>query len=51
MTKILGTALLFVGMSVAAFATAVVPEVDGASSVSAIALVSGTLLVLRRRRK
>ncbi len=51
MTKFIGTALLFVGMSAAAFAIERVPEIDAASSVSAVALISGALLIYRGRRK
>jgi hypothetical protein len=41
---------LLVGMSSFAFATAV-PEISPASAGSALALVSGALLVMRGRRK
>ena len=50
--KFLGLSLLLV--SAASFASAVpvaAPEIDGASATSAIALLSGGLLVLRARRK
>jgi len=42
--------LLLMGMGSAAFATAV-PEINPASASSAVALVSGALLVMRGRRK
>jgi hypothetical protein len=42
--------LLLMGMGSAAFATAV-PEINPASAGSALALVSGALLVMRGRRK
>jgi len=42
--------LLLMGMGSAAFATAV-PEINPASASSALALVSGALLVMRGRRK
>jgi hypothetical protein len=50
--KLLGMALMFVG--VASFASAVflpVPEIDPGSAGSALALLSGALLVMRARRK
>jgi len=44
--------LLLLAMGIAGYASAaVVPEIDPASSVSALALLSGGLLVLRSRRK
>ena len=52
MSKIIGFSLLFVGA--ASFALAgptAAPEIDGASVTTAIALLSGSLLVLRSRRK
>jgi len=42
--------LLLMGMGSAAFATAV-PEISPASASSALALVSGALLVMRGRKK
>ena len=52
MTRILGCTLLLIG--VAQFASAglgvVVPEIDPASGIAALALLSGGLLVLRTRR-
>lgn len=48
--KVVGIMLLLVGM--ASFASAVsVPEIDSASAGSAVALLSGTLLVLKSRRR
>jgi hypothetical protein len=48
--KLLGMALMFVG--VASFASAVsAPEIDPGSAGSALALLSGTLLVIRASRK
>ena len=50
--KFLGMALLVVGGSSLAMAgTPNVPEISPASGVTALALVSGALLVLRARRK
>ena len=52
MTKFIGLSLLLVGAASSAFALNVVaPEIDGASAVSSIVLLSGGLLVLRARRK
>ena len=48
--KIVGIMLLFVGTVVTASATAV-PEIDAGSTLSALALLSGSLLMLRSRRK
>jgi len=48
--KIIGAMLLLVGMGGAAFATGV-PEISPASAGSAIALISGAVLVMRGRRK
>ena len=49
--KLLGMALMFVAF--ASFANAVIPapEVDPGSAGSALALLSGALLVIRSRRK
>jgi hypothetical protein len=50
--KLLGLTLLLIGAASFAFATPVAaPEIDGASATTAIALLSGGLLVLRARRK
>jgi hypothetical protein len=52
MSKFIGFSLLLVGA--ASFALAgptAAPEIDGASAATAIALLSGSLLVLRSRRK
>ena len=49
--KIIGMMLLVVGMSGAAMAVTAVPEIDASSSVSALALLSGALLVIKSRRK
>lgn len=50
--KLIGLSLLLVGAVSFASATPVnAPEIDGASATSAIALLSGSLLVLRARRK
>jgi len=48
--KILGGVLLLIGMGGAAFANAV-PEINPASAGSALALISGAVLVMRGRRK
>lgn len=50
--RLLGYMLLLMGMGSAAFGTAVAaPEISPASASSALALVSGVLLVMRGRRK
>jgi hypothetical protein len=49
MTKAVGMLLLLVGAS--SFAMASVPEVSAGSAGSAIALLSGAVLVIRGRRK
>ncbi len=47
--KLLGCVLLLIGMGSAAFGT--VPEISPASAGSAIALISGAVLVMRGRRR
>jgi hypothetical protein len=42
--------VLVIGMSGAALATGV-PEIDAGSGINALALLSGTLLVIRSRRR
>jgi len=49
--KLLGTILLLIGMGSMVFATPSVPEISPASAGSAIALISGAVLVMRGRRK
>jgi hypothetical protein len=51
MTKALGMMLLLAGAASFALAVPAVPEVGAASAGSALALVSGALLVIRGRRK
>jgi hypothetical protein len=48
--KLAGMVLLLVGVSTFAFAT-VAPEINAGSAGSAVALLSGALLVLRSRKK
>jgi hypothetical protein len=48
--KLLGIALMFLGVASFAGATSV-PEIDPGSAGSALALLSGALLVVRARRK
>jgi|HubBroStandDraft_6_1064221.scaffolds.fasta_scaffold297371_3 hypothetical protein len=48
--KIIGVMLLAVGTVSIASATSV-PEIDASSAVSALALLSGSLLMLKSRRK
>jgi len=49
--KVLGILLLAAGATNVAMATAVTPEIAPASAGSAIALVSGIVLMVRGRRK
>jgi hypothetical protein len=49
--KLLGMALLLVGVSGAAFAGYGTPEIDPGAAGSALALFSGALLLIRSRRK
>ena len=51
MRKVLGMMLLVVGASVFAMGVPAVPEIGAGSAGSAVALLSGTLLILRGRRK
>jgi len=51
MYRLLGLSLLLVGAASFACASVTVPEIDGASATSALALLSGSLLVLRTKRK
>lgn len=48
--KIIGLMLLVVGTVATASAT-IAPEIDANSTISALALLSGSLLMLRSRRK
>jgi hypothetical protein len=48
--KVVGMMLLLVGAAAVANAR-VVPEIDASSTVSALALLSGSLLILKSRRK
>jgi hypothetical protein len=48
--KVIGTVLLFVGMVAVAGATAT-PEIDANSGASALALLSGCLLLIKSRRR
>jgi hypothetical protein len=49
--KALGMMLLLVGMGAVLSAQRLAPEIDGASAGSAIALLSGAVLVIKSRRK
>jgi hypothetical protein len=49
MHKLIAVALLLVGASVVAMAE--VPEIDPASGGNALALIAGSLVILRSRRK
>jgi len=49
--KIVGMMLVFAAMVATASALTAVPEIDASSGATALALLSGGLLVLRSRRK
>jgi len=49
--KTFGRIVIFLGATTFAFAGNVAPEIDGNTAASAVALISGGLLVLRGRRK
>jgi hypothetical protein len=51
MTKLSAIALFILGLSSAAFAGAVTPEIDGATALSAITLVTGAALIIKSRKK
>jgi LPXTG-motif cell wall-anchored protein len=51
MQKIIGIGLMVAGLTSAAFAFNGVPEIDGSTAVSALTLLSGAMLVIRRRKK
>jgi LPXTG-motif cell wall-anchored protein len=51
MTKLLGFTMLLMGSAGFAMAGFTVPEIEPASGIAAVALLSGGLLVLRGRRK
>jgi len=51
MTKYAALALLLIGTAGMASANIGAPEIDPSSGMSALALLSGALLVLRSRRK
>jgi hypothetical protein len=49
--KIIGVVLLVIGTVAIASAATTVPEIDASSTVSALALLSGSLLMFKSRRK
>ena len=51
MVKLLGAMLLMMGMAGFVFAPTPVPEISPDSATTALALVSGALLIMRGRRK
>ena len=51
MRKVIGLALIVIGCVGTALAGTSVPEIDPGSAGSALALISGALLVIRGRRK
>jgi hypothetical protein len=50
-SKVIGFSLLLLGMASFASAQSAAPEIDGTSAATAVVLLSGSLLVLRARRK
>ena len=52
MTRLFGISLLVIGASAVAFASSVqAPELDGGSAMSALALLAGSVVILRARFK
>ena len=51
MVKLIGSVLLFTGMAGFVFGPPAVPEITPDSATTAVALISGALLVMRGRRK
>jgi hypothetical protein len=49
--KVVGVMLLLVGVASIASAALTTPEIDSSSAVSALALLSGGLLIFESRRK
>lgn len=50
MQKILGMTLMVLGLCSAALAQRPVPEIDATSTVTAVALLSGIVMVVRARK-
>ncbi len=51
MNRFAGTLLLFIGATATAMASVVTPEIDASAGAAAVALLSGSLLVIRGRRR
>jgi hypothetical protein len=51
MTKLLGSASLLLGISMALMAGNPSPEIDGSTGAAAVALIAGSILVIKGRRK
>ena len=51
MVKLIGAMLLLMGMAGLAFAPTPVPEISPDSATTALALISGAVLVMRGRRR
>jgi len=51
MVKLIGSLMLFLGMAGFVFGPPAVPEISPDSATTALALISGALLVMRGRRK
>jgi len=51
MAKILGVAVLLLGISMALMAGNPAPEIDGSTGAAGVALIAGSILVIKGRRK
>jgi LPXTG-motif cell wall-anchored protein len=51
MRKLIGWTMLLMGAVGSAFAQSPAPEIDASSSIAALALLSGGLMVLRSRKR
>ena len=49
--KLTGMVLLAIGMATVASAVTGVPEIDAATGINAVALLSGVLLIIRSRKR
>lgn len=51
MNKTVGMILLLIGLTAVAMAIPVAPEIDPGTSINAVALLSGALILTRSRRR
>jgi len=49
--KLTGMFLLTIGLATAVFAVPAAPEIDAATGINAVALLSGVLLIIRSRKR